>query len=71
MIKVISEGTVPRKQITCENCKSVLEYGNADLHESYKYDDYNTIANYAHVVKYFIVCPICGCKQAATWIPNK
>lgn len=33
MIKVIEEGVVPRGQITCPNCRSILEYGNANTHD--------------------------------------
>lgn len=60
MIKVIEEKQVPRAEITCSNCGSLLEYGNADL---YKREDYNYIA-----YKHYLVCPVCGCDVNATWI---
>ena len=31
MIKVIKEGIIPRGQVTCPNCQSILEYGNAQF----------------------------------------
>ena len=36
MVKVIEEKEVPRSKITCSNCSSILEYGNADLYKDYE-----------------------------------
>jgi len=68
MIKVIEEKPVPTAQIRCPNCDSLLEYGNADLHE-----DMNTNLNimHAYVTDYHIHCPVCGCEVKAHWIFNQ
>lgn len=62
MIKVLEEKPVPRKTITCGNCGSILEYGNADLH-----DDYDADYTGLYRPKCF-VCPVCGVKVSANWI---
>lgn len=64
MIKVIKRGKVPRGQITCPNCHSVLEYGNADLHV-----DWDRKKNYCN--NYLcdpmcLMCPECGVEIAAS-----
>ena len=75
MIKVLEEKEVPKKQITCSNCGSELEYGNADLHEDYMRNQKisNNISwpptEIPAASKYYeIVCPVCGCKVSASWI---
>ena len=68
MVKVIEEKSVPKARITCSNCKSVLEYGNADLYKDYEVDKFNTTAwGTLHEPMYF-TCPVCGCKISANWI---
>lgn len=68
MVKVIEEKSVPKARITCSNCKSVLEYGNADLHKDYESDKSSTTAwGTLHGPMCFI-CPVCGCKVSAGWI---
>ena len=67
MIKIIEEKPVPRANVICDNCGSLLEYGNADLLERYE----NT--NYAYTFadppkRYYFNCPVCGCKIDAQWI---
>ena len=68
MVKVIEEKSVPKARITCSNCESVLEYGNADLYKDYESDKSITAAwGTLHGPMYFI-CPVCGCKVSASWI---
>jgi len=69
MVKVIEEKNVPKARITCSNCKSVLEYGNADLHRDYELDTPNITAwtTSLHRPMCF-TCPVCGCKISASWI---
>lgn len=62
MIKVLEEKPVPRKTITCNNCGSVLEYGNADLHIDYE-PDYNGFYR-----PMCFICPVCGVKVIASRI---
>lgn len=68
MINVIKRNPAPRANITCANCGSELEYGNADLAEEY-YN--NTYALYAAGKNYYFYCPVCGCKVIASWIFKK
>ena len=65
MIRVIKEKQVPRAEITCSNCGSLLEYGNADLYEKV---NYSASVGYYTVYKYYFTCPVCGCKVDAQWI---
>lgn len=65
MIKVIEKKQVPRAEITCSNCGSLLEYGNADL---YKKVDYSTSVGNYMVSKHYFTCPVCGCEVDAQWI---
>jgi len=69
MIKVIKEKEVPRADITCINCGSVLEYGNADLVRDYS-KDYNA-SWYAGNYAYKLRCPVCGVEISASWINKK
>ena len=65
MIKVLEEKQVPRAKITCNNCGSLLEYGNDDL---YKKEDYSVSVGSYIAYKHYLVCPVCGCDVDATWI---
>ena len=70
MIIVKEKKPVPHDDIRCGNCGSLLQYGNADLHEDYSKDS----ANYATLYgghSYYINCPVCGCKVNANWIISK
>lgn len=60
-IKIIEEKPVPRQQVTCQGCNSVLEYGNADLELKATYS-YNFSMNYK------IQCPVCGIWVDCEWI---
>lgn len=60
-IVVIKENPVPRQKVTCENCGSILEYGNADLQPT-------TIYSNGYVARYKIICPICGVPVKCDWI---
>ena len=64
MIKVLEEKEVPRAQVECDNCHSLLEYGNADL---IKERD----STYHYMSTYKLLCPVCGCKVNASWIRKK
>lgn len=65
MIKVLEEKQVPRAEITCSNCGSLLEYGNADL---YKREEYSVSVDSYIAYKHYLVCPVCRCDVNATWI---
>ena len=39
MIVVKEKKSVPHADIRCGNCGSLLQYGNADLHEDYSRSD--------------------------------
>ena len=74
MIEVIEAKEVPRQRITCTNCESVLEYGNADLHESIEnMFDYNYMQAraFGKIKKYTLRCPQCGVEIRADWIYKK
>ena len=77
MIEVIEAKEVPRKRITCTNCESVLEYGNADLHESiesifdHPYNYYMPTTAFQNNKKYTLRCPQCGVEIRADWIYKK
>jgi hypothetical protein len=60
-IKVIKENPVPRQEVTCESCDSILEYGNADLQPATTYSS-------GHVTSYKIKCPVCGVYVRCDWI---
>ena len=63
-IKVIKENPVPRQEVTCKSCGSILEYGNADLEVGQRYLS-------GTVVNYKIQCPVCGVYVICEWIENK
>ena len=63
-IKVIKENPVPRQEVTCESCGSILEYGNADLEVAQRYLS-------GTAVNYKIKCPVCGVYVICEWIKNK
>lgn len=69
MIKVLEEKEVPRAQVKCDNCGSVLEYGNADLSIDYKRENQFPMTSAEYTIHcYQITCPVCGCSQPAGWI---
>ena len=57
MIKIIKAQSVPKEQIECDNCGSILEYENVDLD--------------SHGYKYRFRCPVCGVFIYAKWIEIK
>ena len=63
-IVVIKENPVPRKEVTCESCGSILEYGNADLEVGQRYLS-------GAAVNYKIKCPVCGVYVICEWIEMK
>jgi len=63
MIKVLKEEQVPRAEITCSNCGSLLEYGNADLYERHDY-----IYGTTGIANHYFVCPVCGVEVNASWV---
>ena len=71
MIIVKEKKPVPYDDIRCSNCGSLLQYGNADLHEDYQRDStsYSTLYGAGH--NYYFNCPVCGCKVSANWIVKK
>ena len=51
-MKVIKRGHLPTKQVTCHNCKSVLEYNGLDMEL--------VTGNYDIFLA--ITCPVCKCR---------
>ena len=70
MIIVKEKKSVPHADVRCGNCGSLLQYGNADLHEDYQRDS-TSYAMYAAGHNYYFNCPVCGCKVNANWIIKK
>ena len=64
MITVIREKPEPRKRVTCSNCGSELEYGNADLYK----EEGPLPVGYALIHSFYFYCPVCRCKEYADWI---
>lgn len=55
MINVLERKPIPRGQVRCKNCDSLLEYGNEDLIvERYKNSIFSTTTS-------TIECPVCRC----------
>ena len=71
MIVVKEKKAVPHADVRCSNCGSLLQYGNADLHEDYHRDSANYTALYSARHNYYFNCPVCGCKVVANWIIKK
>ena len=63
-IKIIKENPVPRREIACESCGSILEYGNADLMVAQRYLSGTPTA-------YKIQCPVCGVYIECKWIEKR
>lgn len=62
MIKIIKAQPVPKEQIECANCGSILEYENVDLELHQGYMTGST---------YRFRCPVCGVYMDAKWIEKK
>lgn len=60
MIKIIKAQPVPKEQIECNNCGSILEYENVDL------DFYQSCLSGGY--NYRFRCPVCGDFIDAKWI---
>jgi len=71
MIIVKEKKSVPHADVRCGNCGSLLQYGNADLHEDYGRSDGMTCALQGYLRPYYFNCPVCGCKVIANWIIKK
>lgn len=57
MIRIIKEGT--RKQITCDNCGSILSYEQEDIRTTLSFDrGGNTI--FDNNASPYIICPVCN-----------
>jgi ribosomal protein S27E len=52
---------VPRQEVTCEGCGSILEYGNAYLQPSTMYSN-------GYTISYKIKCLVCGVYVKCEWI---
>ena len=61
MIKIIKAQPVPKEQIECANCRSILEYENVDL---------DLHQGYMAAIRYRFRCPVCGVFIDAKWIKN-
>ena len=62
MIKIIKAQPVPKEQIECANCGSILEYENVDL---------EVHQGYMTACRYRFRCPVCGVFIDAKWIEKK
>ena len=71
MIIVKEKKAVPHADVRCGNCGSLLQYGNADLHEDYSCSGGMSYALQGHLRPYYFNCPVCGCKVSASWIIKK
>lgn len=70
MVEIIKASEVPTAEITCNNCKSVLRYGNRDLDKNIRESRGNySFLGYAEY--YTFRCPVCGVKVEALWIEPK
>ena len=63
MIKIIKAQPVPKEQIECTNCGSILEYENVDL-EFYQ-------SSLSGGYKCRFRCPVCGVYIDAKWIEKE
>lgn len=62
MIKVLEEKPAPRATIKCDNCGSLLEYGNCDL-SAHTYSPSSISYLGERIVDYYYFnCPVCNCK---------
>ena len=61
MIIVRERKVVPHADVRCDNCGSLLQYGNADLR----------VDNQRHNVRFYLDCPVCGCRVRANWVSQK
>ena len=68
MVKIIEKKEVPTAQVRCRNCGSLLEYGNADLHERISYNySWNPLRTASG--DWYFVCPVCGCEVTnVSWV---
>ena len=59
MIKVIERKDEPRATVTCDNCHSILKYGNCDLHAHIYVPNWSLklLVDY-----YYLYCPVCNCR---------
>ena len=71
MIIVKEKKSVPHADVRCGNCGSLLQYGNADLHEDYHRYNADYVTSYNTGLNYYFNCPVCGCKVNANWIIKK
>lgn len=71
MIKILEEKPVPTATTNCNNCGSLLQYGNGDLYEDYAKDSTSICYTYGAGHNYYFTCPVCGCKIPANWIIKK
>ena len=69
MIKVIEECPKPLRQVRCDNCGSLLEYGNADIH----YQPFNLQLSECtmRLKGHYITCPIRENEVPATKIKRE
>lgn len=69
MVEVVKMNKVPTAEIECQNCKSILRYGNRDLDKYYPED--NLQCSYLYKKPYYAFrCPVCGIRVTANWIEN-
>lgn len=71
MVRVIERKEVPVATVTCRNCKSVLEYGNADISPYYPHysNPYEmTLRTYE---AYYFRCPVCGVEVEVSKVSPK
>lgn len=65
-MKIIKKEEIPTEQISCSNCRSILEYDNSDLSEDWDRENYN--GHFTGIRFYHLRCPVCGVYISANWI---
>ena len=72
MITIKKRNAVPRAELTCRGCGSVLEYGNEDLVEFTTETAHYLIDSNGFLARnYKLKCPVCNIEQPAPWIQGQ
>lgn len=72
MIAIKKRNAVPRAELTCRGCGSILEYGNEDLVEFVTQTVHYSLDNNGFLSRnYKLKCPVCNIEQPAPWIQRQ
>lgn len=72
MITIKKRNAVPRAELTCRGCGSILEYGNEDLVEFVTETAHYLTDNNDYLARnYKLKCPVCNIEQPAPWIQGQ